>query len=138
MMTTLAFNGLIDKFSNIVWIWSLLEGLYGNPHKERKGLYSEAVYFTQRECGTLKLYTASLKTWKKLKHWRSEGLQLYRKETPTQLFSCEYCEIFKNSLLIEKTYVAALVTTFAVSSMFLIYFRVPGAEQPVLVFLWSK
>ena len=83
------------------------------------------------------------KNLEKLKHLfqkveRSEGLQLYRKETPTQLFSCEYCEIFKNSLLIEKTYVAALVTTFAVSSMFLIYFRVPGAEQPVLVFLWSK
>ena len=26
-----------------------------------------------------------------------EGLQLYYKETPTQLFSCEYCEISKNT-----------------------------------------
>ena len=26
-----------------------------------------------------------------------EGLQLYLKETPAQEFSCEYCEIFKNS-----------------------------------------
>ena len=25
------------------------------------------------------------------------GLQLYEKETPTQVFSCEYCEIFKNT-----------------------------------------
>ena len=25
------------------------------------------------------------------------GLQLYQKETPTQLFSGEYCEIFKNT-----------------------------------------
>ena len=24
-------------------------------------------------------------------------LQLFWKETPTQLFSCEYCEIFKNT-----------------------------------------
>ena len=28
-------------------------------------------------------------------------LQLYYIETPTQLFSCEYCEIFKNSFFIE-------------------------------------
>ena len=25
-----------------------------------------------------------------------ETLQLYQKETPTQMFSCEYCEIFKS------------------------------------------
>ena len=29
----------------------------------------------------------------------SLGLQLYEKETPTQVFSCDYCEIFKNSFL---------------------------------------
>ena len=28
---------------------------------------------------------------------RPEGLWLYRKETPTQVFSCEYYEIFKNT-----------------------------------------
>ena len=27
----------------------------------------------------------------------TEGLQLYQKETPVQVFSCEICEIFKNS-----------------------------------------
>ena len=26
-----------------------------------------------------------------------EGLQLYQKETPIQVFPCEYCEIFKNT-----------------------------------------
>ena len=35
-----------------------------------------------------------------------EGLQLYEKET--QVFSCEYCEIFKNSFL----YRTPPVTTF--------------------------
>ena len=25
-----------------------------------------------------------------------EGLQLYQKETPAKVFSCEYCRIFKN------------------------------------------
>ena len=25
------------------------------------------------------------------------GLEIYLKKTPTQVFSCEYCEIFKNS-----------------------------------------
>ena len=33
----------------------------------------------------------------KLKAWRPECLQLYQKETPTQLFSCKICEIFKNN-----------------------------------------
>ena len=32
-----------------------------------------------------------------LKSCRTKGLQLYWKETPTQLFSCEYFEIFKNT-----------------------------------------
>ena len=32
----------------------------------------------------------------KLQAWRPEGLQLYQKEAPTQVFSCEYCEILKN------------------------------------------
>ena len=27
------------------------------------------------------------------------GLHLYYKETPTQVFSCEYCEMFKSSFL---------------------------------------
>ena len=28
---------------------------------------------------------------------RPEALQLYQKETPTQVFFCEYCRIFKNT-----------------------------------------
>ena len=28
--------------------------------------------------------------------------KLYQKETPTQVFSCEYCELFKNSFFIDK------------------------------------
>ena len=28
---------------------------------------------------------------------RPKGLQLYQKQTPTKGFSCEYCEIFKNT-----------------------------------------
>ena len=33
--------------------------------------------------------------------------QVYQKETPTQVFSCEYCEIFKNSFLYRTTMVVA-------------------------------
>ena len=29
-------------------------------------------------------------------HRKDAGLQLYQKETPTQMFSSEYCEIIKN------------------------------------------
>ena len=39
------------------------------------------------------------------------GLQLYYKETPTQVFSCEICETFKNTFL----YRAPLVTASAKS-----------------------
>ena len=28
-----------------------------------------------------------------------EGLQLYLKEAPTQVFSCKICDIFKNAIL---------------------------------------
>ena len=31
------------------------------------------------------------------KSYRLEGVQLYQKETPTQVFFCEYCEIFKST-----------------------------------------
>ena len=27
----------------------------------------------------------------------ASGLELYQRETPTKVFTCEYCEIFKNS-----------------------------------------
>ena len=30
----------------------------------------------------------------------ADGPQLYKKETPTQMFSCEYCDIFKNSFFL--------------------------------------
>ena len=30
-----------------------------------------------------------------------EALHFYQKEVPTQVFSCKYCEIFKNSFLVE-------------------------------------
>ena len=33
--------------------------------------------------------------------WVPEGLQLFSKETPTQLFSCEYYQIFKDTFFIE-------------------------------------
>ena len=32
---------------------------------------------------------------------QASGLPLYLKETPTQVFSCEICEIFKNSYFVE-------------------------------------
>ena len=36
-----------------------------------------------------------------------EGLQLYQNETPTQDFSCEYCEIFTNTYFEEHLRTAA-------------------------------
>ena len=38
---------------------------------------------------------------------RASVLQLYWKETPTQVFSCEHCEIFKNSYFYRKSLVDA-------------------------------
>ena len=40
---------------------------------------------------------------------KPEGLQRYQKETPTQVCSCEYCEIFKNSFFYRTPLVAASV-----------------------------
>ena len=36
-----------------------------------------------------------------------QGLQLYQKQTPTQVLSCEYCEIFKNTYFEEHLQTAA-------------------------------
>ena len=40
------------------------------------------------------------------------GLQLYYKETPTQVFSCEYCEISWNTYFEEHLRTAASVMVF--------------------------
>ena len=37
----------------------------------------------------------------------ASSLQLYYKETPTQMFSCEFCEIFKNTFFQRTPLVAA-------------------------------
>ena len=33
---------------------------------------------------------------------QAEGLQIYRKRDPAQVFSCEFCEMFKNSYFVER------------------------------------
>ena len=43
------------------------------------------------------------------------GLQLYQKGTPTQLFSCEICDIFQNTSFEEHLGTAASVTIFQVT-----------------------
>ena len=40
-------------------------------------------------------------------HLKALGLQLYKKETLAQVFSCEFCEIFKNTLFTEHLRVTA-------------------------------
>ena len=37
----------------------------------------------------------------------ADGPQLYQKETPTQMFSCEYCDIFKSSFFYRTPLMAA-------------------------------
>ena len=41
-----------------------------------------------------------------------EGLQLYWRETPTRVFSCEYSKTFKNNFFYRTTTVAALEFVF--------------------------
>ena len=38
---------------------------------------------------------------------QASSLQLYLKETPTQVFSCEFCEIFNNTFFQRTTPIAA-------------------------------
>ena len=40
------------------------------------------------------------------------GLQLYERETPTKVFSCEICEIFKNTFLKRTPLVGTFVMRF--------------------------
>ena len=47
----------------------------------------------------------------KEKSYKIADLQLYEKETPTQVFSCEYCEFFKNSFYYKTPPLAAFRET---------------------------
>ena len=53
-----------------------------------------------------------------LKNLQAEGLQLYQKKTPTQVFSCEVCEIFKNAIFNRKPPVTASALQVAASLFF--------------------
>ena len=45
-------------------------------------------------------------------------MQLYSKETPTLVLSCEYCQIFKNSFFYRTSSVAALFIEFFIQLWF--------------------
>ena len=49
---------------------------------------------------------------------QAEGLQLHKKKTPTQVFSYEVCEIFKNTFSYRTPPVDASVTPVAASAFF--------------------
>ena len=52
------------------------------------------------------------------KSLQGEGLQLYSKKSPTQVFSCEVCEIFKNGFFYRTPPVASSVVLVAASVFF--------------------
>ena len=65
-----------------------------------------AIFTGKRQCSSLYLKKVARDTVGN--QWNLPlCLQLYWKETPTQLFSCEYCEVFKGSFFIEHLLVAA-------------------------------
>ena len=47
-----------------------------------------------------------------------EGLQLYEKETPTQVFSCEYFQSFRNNFFYTTTRIAAFELYFSIRKNF--------------------
>ena len=53
-----------------------------------------------------------------LKSLQTEDLQLYLKKSPAQVFSCEVCEIFKNTFFYGTTPVAAFALPVAASVFF--------------------
>ena len=53
-----------------------------------------------------------------LKNLQAEGLQLYLKNTPTQVFSCEVCEIFRNTFFYRTPRVIASTSPVAASVFF--------------------
>ena len=59
---------------------------------------------------------------------KSEGLQLYLKETPTQVFSCKICDIFKNAYFEEHLQTASfkLNLIFKTSTAYSVYCLLDG------------
>ena len=54
-----------------------------------------------------------------LKNLKAERLQFHKKKTPTQVFSCEPCEIFKNTFSYRTPPVTASASPAAASVFFL-------------------
>ena len=52
--------------------------------------------FSEAATGGVLIKKAVLKIFSKI-HRKVPGLQLFNNETPTQMFSSEYCDIFKNT-----------------------------------------
>ena len=49
---------------------------------------------------------------------RPEGLQLYKKETPIQVFCCDYSKSFRNNFFYRRTTVAAFELCFSIRKNF--------------------
>ena len=64
-------------------------------------------------------FTRKHLSWSLLKNLEAEGLQLYQKKTPTQVFSCEVCKIFKERIFYRTPPVAASALQVAASVFFL-------------------
>ena len=62
------------------------------PLNFQKQAFTDAL---QNKCTNFSIFTG-----KHLQLLKSEGPKLYEKETPSQVFSGEYCENFKNIFLI--------------------------------------
>ena len=102
---------VIAKYTNCnllehEWIWVGIKTLWGsnwgrNKNNEARqivtGSYKKKCIFksSHRNCSTKKVVVRKFINFIG-KHlcW---ALQLYWKGTPTQVFSCEFCEIFKNT-----------------------------------------
>ena len=69
-----------------------------------------------------KIYTLSVMLFSKndmkvsISNWL-KGMQPYETKTPTQVFSCEYCEIFKNSFSYRTPRVVAFICNTAAASI---------------------
>ena len=61
------------------------------------GVLKNYIIFTKNTCAEVSLQ----------KSCKSEGVHHYKKETPTQVFSCEYCKDFKNTFFYRTYPVAA-------------------------------
>ena len=129
---------IVHKFVNLIFFQNRCRPLSNFKHLKQRGFFRSSrsqIFFKISVPKNFANFTGKRLCWSVfLIHLQALGLQLYQKETPTQVFSCEICETFKSIYFYRTPPVAAiLVIIFWNFLMFYQIFLSPQMKRIVII-----